>query len=150
MACETLRLNRPRWEVLEADLLDFDPIDHQEVYDVDLLAAGLPRVKAAATVGREDRDVEIRPLEATIMLMHGVQPRALLIENVSALLSAPAYEPIRSYVTSELQHLGHRHRRLVVNPMDYGVPQDRKQRILVASKGDGLDGSPPSVSLRPR
>lgn len=152
VACETLRLNRPRWEVLEADLLDFDPVDHQEVYDVDLLAAGLPRVKAAAAVGREDSDVEIRLLEATIMLMHGVQPRALLIENVPALVSAPAYEPIRSYVASELQHLGYRHRWLVVNAMDHGVPQDRKQGILVAFKGDGLDGftaPAPSVQTPP-
>lgn len=150
VACETLRLNRPRWNVLETDLLDFDPVDHQETYDVDLLAAGLPRVKASAAVGRADSDEEIRVLEATIMLMHGVQPRALLIENVPDLASKPAYEQIRAYVATELEHLGYRHRWLVVNARDYGVPQDRKQGVLVAFKGDGLDGfAAPAPDTRP-
>ncbi|WP_030612557.1 DNA cytosine methyltransferase [Streptomyces sclerotialus] len=138
-ACETLRLNRPKWNVVETDLLDFDPVDHQETYDVDLLAAGLPRVKASAAVAREDSAEEIRVLEATIMLMHGVQPRALLIENVPDLVSKPAYEPIRAYVTTELEHLGYRHRWFVLNAMDHGVPQDRKQGVLVAFKGDLIE-----------
>ncbi len=140
VACETLRLNRPGWNVVEADLLDFDPVDHQETYDVDLLAGGLPRVKASAATGREDSDEEIRILESTIMLMHGVQPRALLIENVPDLVSKPAYGPIRTYVTTELEHLGYRHRWFVLNAMDHGVPQDRKQGVLVAFKNDAVDG----------
>ncbi|MDX2646428.1 DNA cytosine methyltransferase [Streptomyces sp. PA03-1a] len=139
VACETLRLNRPGWKVLDADLLDFDPVEHQQTYDVDLLAAGLPRVKASAAVGREDSAEEIRLLEATIMLMYGVQPRALLIENVPDLISKPEYEPIRTYVADELEHLGYRHRWFVLNARDHGVPQDRRQGILVAFKGDGID-----------
>lgn len=151
VACETLRLNRPRWNVLETDLLDFDPVDHQETYDVDLLAAGLPRVKASAAVGRDDSDEEIRVLEATIMLMHGVQPRALLIENVPDLASKPAYEPIRTYIATELEHLGYRHRWLVLNAMDYGVPQDRKQGLLVAFKGDDLNRfAAPAPDMQPQ
>ncbi|MFD3554115.1 DNA cytosine methyltransferase [Streptomyces goshikiensis] len=150
VACETLRLNRPQWNVLETDLLDFDPADHQATYDVDLLAAGLPRVKASAAVARENSTEEIRILEATIMLMHGVQPRALLIENVPDLVSKPAYEPIRARVTAELEHLGYRHRWFVLNAMDHGVPQDRKQGILVAFKGDSVEGFvPPAPDTEP-
>ncbi|MFF3561184.1 DNA cytosine methyltransferase [Streptomyces sp. NPDC002574] len=140
VACETLRLNRPTWRVLETDLLGFDPVEHQEAYDVDLLAAGLPRVKASAAVRRESSDEEIRMLEATIMLMHGVQPRALLIENVPDLVSKPAYESIRAYVATELEHLGYRHCWFVVNAMHHGVPQDWKQGVLVAFKGNVIDG----------
>ncbi|MFG2758347.1 DNA cytosine methyltransferase [Streptomyces wuyuanensis] len=139
VACETLRLNRPLWRVLEADLLSFDPVEHQETYDVDLLAAGLPRVKASAATGREDSAEEIRILESTIMLMHGVQPRALLIENVPDLVSKPAYQPIRAFIAAELEHLGYRHRWFVLNAMDHGVPQDRKQGVLVALRGDSMD-----------
>ncbi|MBZ4319990.1 DNA cytosine methyltransferase [Streptomyces huiliensis] len=138
VACETLRLNRPRWNVLETDVLDFDPVDHQVTYDVDLLAAGLPRVKAGAAVARVD-DEEIRVLAATIMLMHGVRPRALLVENVPDLVSKPAFEPVRAYIAAELQHLGYRHHWFVLNAMDHGVPQDRKQGILVALKGDAIE-----------
>src|SRR5688572_21942068 len=51
-ACETLARNRPAWGVQNIDLLEFDPIEHEQVYNVDLLSAGLPRVKATATVSR--------------------------------------------------------------------------------------------------
>ncbi len=150
VACETLRLNRPDWHVLEADLLDFVPEEHRECYDVDLLAAGLPRVKASAAVRREDSVEELRLLDATVMLLHGVQPRALLIENLSELASKPAYESIRSEVETELEHLGYRHRWFVVNAMEHGVPQDRKQGVLVALKGDAIrDFVPPAGGAEP-
>nr|BFD94228.1 DNA cytosine methyltransferase [Kitasatospora sp. Xyl93] len=150
VACETLRLNRPDWNVLEADLLDFDPEEHRESYDVDLLAAGLPRVKASAAVRREDSAEELRLLEATVMLLHGVQPRALLVENLAELACKPAYESIRSDVETELGHLGYQHRWFVVNAMEHGVPQDRKQGILVALKGERIrDFVPPAVDTEP-
>lgn len=150
VACETLRLNRPDWKVLETDLLDFVPEEHQEVYDVDLLAAGLPRVKASAAVSREDSDEELRLLDATVMLLHGVQPRALLVENVSELAVKPEYQPIRSAVEAELDHLGYEYDWFVVNAKWHGVPQDRKQGVLVALKGGAMrDFVPPSPGGEP-
>jgi DNA (cytosine-5)-methyltransferase 1 len=140
IACETLRLNRPVWDIREMDLLDFDPVDHQQTYDVDLLAAGLPRVKATAAVNRpRGSHLELELLKATVLLMHGVQPRALLVENVPDLVTKDAYAPIREFVGNELDHLGYRYRWFVLNAADYGVPQDRKQGILVAFKGSAID-----------
>ncbi|ALG15584.1 DNA cytosine methyltransferase [Kibdelosporangium phytohabitans] len=140
VACETLRLNRPRWEVLEMDLLEFDPVDHQQVYDVDLLSAGLPRVKATATLNRSrGSDLELELLKATMGLMYGVQPRALLIENVPDLVTKDEYRPMREFVDAELTHLGYKSRWFVLNAADHGVPQNREQGILVAFKGDALD-----------
>ncbi|AQU68565.1 DNA cytosine methyltransferase [Streptomyces niveus] len=141
VACETLRLNRPRWQVLEADLLDFDPLEHQESYDVDLLSAGLPRVKSAATRGRttdeDEKEAELRLLEATIFLVHAVRPRALLIENVPGLVGAPEFAEFRDFARKELFHLGYVVNWFVINATDFGVPQDRKQGILVAIKKPG-------------
>lgn len=140
VACETLRANRPGWEVLEMDLLEFIPDEFPQVYDVDLLSAGLPRVQASATVARaHGSEVELELLKAAIMLLPGVQPRALLIENVPDLVTKPAYELVRDYVANELRHLGYRHRWFVLNAADHGVPQSREQGILVAFKGDALD-----------
>ncbi|MFD0151642.1 DNA cytosine methyltransferase [Streptomyces sp. NPDC055721] len=148
VACETLRGNRPSWNVLDADLLDFDPADHQQTYDVDLLAAGLPRVKATASVRRADRDDELEVLKATIMLIHGIQPRALLIENVPDLITKPAYEPIREYIADELSHLGYDHQWFVLNAADFGVAQDRKEGVLVAFKNGRLNSfSRPAVTV---
>ncbi|WP_128981672.1 DNA cytosine methyltransferase [Streptomyces roseicoloratus] len=148
VACETLRANRPAWNVLNLDLVDFDPVDHEQTYDVDLLAAGLPRVKAAASVGRAERDDELDLLKATIMLMHGIRPRALLIENVPDLVTKPAYGPIREYITEELTHLGYDVLGFVINAVDFGVAQDRKQGVLVALEDGLLDSfTPPTASV---
>ncbi|ODA75043.1 C-5 cytosine-specific DNA methylase [Streptomyces sp. AVP053U2] len=47
-ACETLLANRPHWNVVCEDLIEFLPEEHPETLDVDLLSAGLPRVKSSA------------------------------------------------------------------------------------------------------
>lgn len=134
VACETLRMNRPSWNVLEMDLLDFIPDEYPETYDVDLLSAGLPRVRSSATAGRPETEEEQRLLEAAVLLAHSVQPRALLIENVPGLVDAPEFGPLRDFVHKELEHLGYRLRWFVLNAAHFGVPQDRKQGVLVALK----------------
>jgi DNA (cytosine-5)-methyltransferase 1 len=135
-ACRTLRTNRPHWNVLQADLLDFDPSEHPESYDVDLLSAGLPRVKSSATVGRTDSGVEERLLEATVYLVHAIRPRAVLIENVPGLAHADEYQRFRDFAHAELAHLRYEVSWFVVNAVDFGVPQNRKQGVLLAVVGD--------------
>ncbi|MFJ4837692.1 DNA cytosine methyltransferase [Streptomyces sp. NPDC088746] len=134
VACQTLRLNRPAWDVLEMDLLDFVPDDYPKTYDVDLLSAGPPRVKSSATTARAETEEEQRLLEAAVLLTHSIQPRALLIENVPGLVTAPEFEPLRTFIRKELEHLGYRLHWFVLNAADFGVPQDRKQGVLVALK----------------
>jgi DNA (cytosine-5)-methyltransferase 1 len=140
VACETLRVNRPNWDVREIDLLDFDPADDQQVYDVDLLSGGLPRVKSPAAVARtRGDDAELSVLRAAVDLIYGVQPRAILLENVPDLVRKSDYAPIREFVAEELGHLGYRFRWHVLNAKDQGVPQSREVGLLVAFKGDLID-----------
>ncbi|MEU4488016.1 DNA cytosine methyltransferase [Streptomyces purpurascens] len=131
-AITTLRTNRPQWNVLHTDLLDFDPAEHPVSYDVDLLAAGLPRVKSSATVGRADSGMEERLLEAAVYLVHAIRPRAVLIENVPGLAHADEYQQFRDFARAELAHLGYEFSWFVMNAVDFGVPQSRKQGVLVA------------------
>ncbi|WP_406160606.1 DNA cytosine methyltransferase [Streptomyces sp. NBC_01005] len=145
VACETLRLNRPAWKILEMDLLDFVPDEYRETYDVDLLSAGLPRVKSSATAARAESDEELRLLEAAVLLAHSVQPRALVIENVPSLVDAPEFEDVREFIRKELEHLGYRFLWFVLNAADFGVPQDRKQGVLVALKQQYFDAFTPPV-----
>jgi DNA (cytosine-5)-methyltransferase 1 len=145
IACETLRRNRPTWSVLETDLMDFDPINNPEPYDpdafdVDLLSAGLPRVKSSATTGRAETGLELRLLKAAVLLAaHVVQPKAFLIENVPDLVTAEAFEEVRDFIQSELVHLKYRFHWFILNAADFGVPQDRKQGVLVALKDPFFD-----------
>ncbi|MFF4951826.1 DNA cytosine methyltransferase [Streptomyces chattanoogensis] len=147
VACATLRRNRPAWQVMETDLLDFAPSRHREIYDIDLLSAGLPRVKSSATVARTETEAELRLLEATVYLAHAVQPRALVIENVPGLVDAPDYEPIRDLIRKELHHLGYRFRWFLLNAADFGVPQDRRQGLLVALKKQYFEAFRPPEPL---
>ncbi|MET7342031.1 DNA cytosine methyltransferase [Streptomyces sp. NPDC087866] len=148
VACETLGLNRPHWKVLEMDLLDFVPDEHPQTYDVDLLSAGLPRVKSSATAARAETDEEERLLRAAVLLAHSIQPRAVILENVPGLVDAGAFEPLRGFIREELEHLGYRLHWFVLNAADFGVPQDRKQGVLVALKepyGDRFRPPTPTV-----
>ncbi|WP_194814763.1 DNA cytosine methyltransferase [Nocardia sp. XZ_19_385] len=145
VACATLRLNRPGWPVLEMDLLDFSPQQHRDIYDVDLLSAGLPRVKSSATSARTETGDELRLLDATVYLAHALRPRALLIENVPELALAPSFKVTREAVRSELNHLGYEFDWFTLNAADFGVPQKRLQGFLVA-----LDRQHFSAFRRPR
>ncbi|MER5937982.1 DNA (cytosine-5-)-methyltransferase [Streptomyces sp. NPDC001928] len=133
-ACWTLRANRPHWNVLQGDLLDLDPSEHPESYDVDLLSAGLPRVKSNATSARTESGQEERLLKAAVYLAHAVRPRALLVENVPALADSDKFHNFHEFARAELEHLGYEFSWFVLNAADFGVPQDRKQGVLVAIK----------------
>lgn len=131
-ACATVRLNRPEWDVRCLDLVEFDPAEHPQVYDVDLLSGGLPRVASPATVLRPETDQELGILRAAIWLLTAVRPKALLLENVPHLISAAAFEPVREWIEGQLAHEGYAADWRVLNAADFGVPQFRKQGFLVA------------------
>lgn len=142
-AVTTLRTNRPQWNVLHTDLLDFDPAEHPVSHDVDLLSAGPPRVKSSATVKRTDSGVEERLLKATVYLVHAIRPRAVLIENVPGLAHSDEYQQFRDFARSELDHLGYEFSWFVMNAVDFGVPQNRKQGVLVAVERQWAKGFRP-------
>ncbi|MFF5469762.1 DNA cytosine methyltransferase [Streptomyces achromogenes] len=140
VACETLRTNRPHWDVRELDLVEFDPADEQQVYDVRLLSGGLPRVKSPAAANRtRGNDAEFAVLAAAVDLIYGVQPQAILLENVPDLARKAEYQPVRNFVGEELAHLGYRFRWHVLDAKDYGVPQHREVGFLVGFKDDLID-----------
>ncbi|KQX52762.1 MULTISPECIES: DNA cytosine methyltransferase [unclassified Streptomyces] len=148
-ACRTLRTNRPHWNVLQQDLLDLDPSEHPESYDVDLLSAGLPRVKSSATTTRAGSGKEEELLRAAVYLAHAVRPRALVIENVPTLVDPAGFRDFHEFARAELEHLGYELSWFLLNAADFGVPQDRKQGVLVAIKKQWFQAfrpPPPTVT----
>lgn len=147
-ACRTLRANRPHWDVLQMDLLDFDPSEHPQSLDVDLLSAGLPRVKSNATAARAESGEEERLLKAAVYLAHAVRPRALLVENVPSLADSERFRDFREFACAELQHLGYEFSWFILNAADFGVPQDRRQGVLVAIREQWFPAfRPPSPTV---
>lgn len=145
LAVTTLRANRPRWNVLRSDLLDFDPVEHPVSHDVDLVAAGLPRVKSSATARRVHTGLEERLVEAAVYLVHAIRPRAVLIENVPELVHSEIHQPLRDFVHAELDHLGYAYSWFVMNAVDFGVPQSRKHGVLVAVRRKWAEAFRPPI-----
>jgi DNA (cytosine-5)-methyltransferase 1 len=149
-ACATLRANRPTWNVLGKDLRDFTARDHPYAYDVDLLAAGLPRVKSMSSIKRAEDHYERDLLKATVWLASEVRPRALLIENVPNFVTSDALADIREFISAELTHLGYHVEWKVLRVCEFGVPQDRKQGVMVALQGaNALHFRWPSPRIQP-
>lgn len=131
-ACETLRLNRPSWNVLEQDLLQWSGKDYK---GVDLIAGGVPCPpfsKAGKQLGAED---ERNLFPKAIDLVDEIRPRAVMFENVRGLLDA-VFETYRNDVESQLRKLGYTPAWRLLNASDYGVPQLRPRVIFVAVRND--------------
>lgn len=128
-ACETLRANRPNWNVIQTDLRHWNP--DPDLIGVDLLAGGVPCPPfsiAGHQLGREDeRDL----FPEVIRLADELRPRAIMIENVRGLLSR-RFNNYRSEIVQQLEDLGYRFAGWeLFNAADFGVPQARLRSVLV-------------------
>ncbi|MFF9237303.1 DUF6339 family protein [Streptomyces sp. NPDC014801] len=131
-ACFTIDRNRPHWDVVCIDVVDFRVDMRPDVLGVDLVSGGLPRVKSPATVARAEDTTERMVLRAAISLACEVKPKAVLFENVPDLVESPEFESDRAWIEGELSRVGFRSTWKVLNAADFGVPQNRSSGFLVA------------------
>jgi DNA (cytosine-5)-methyltransferase 1 len=149
-ACATLRLNRPKWNVIEGDLRLFSGSPYK---DIDLLAGGVPCPpfsKAGKQLGSKDeRDL----FPEAIRLVDECRPKAVMLENVRGLLDA-VFEDYRNKVEKQLMKLGYVPSWKLLSASDYGVSQLRPRVVFVGirkefasefSWPDPLRITPPSV-----
>ncbi len=129
-ACQTLRLNRPLWNVIEGDIRS---VDCREYLGIDLLAGGVPCPPfsiAGRQLGADDeRDLFPRALE----LVEECEPTAIMLENVRGLATA-RFSNYRESVLRRLHELGYATSWRVLNASEFGVPQLRPRFILVAMR----------------
>ena len=87
--CETLRKNRPKWNVICEDVRKFSGYPYYG--KVDLLAGGVPCPpfsKAGKQLGSEDeRDL----FPEAIRLISEIKPRAVMLENVRGFFGNPIF-----------------------------------------------------------
>lgn len=147
-ACQTLRLNRPEWNVIEGDLLEFLSTA-QQYRGVDLVAGGVP-CPPFSKAGKQLGDLDERNLfPAALDLVRACGPRAVMLENVRGLLD-PVFDEYRAQIREELQDLGYDSEWRLLNACDFGVPQLRPRAVLVALKADLWPYYQwPAPSLRP-
>jgi DNA (cytosine-5)-methyltransferase 1 len=134
--CETLRMNRPKWNVIEGDVRNFSA---EEFEDIDLFAGGVPCPPfsiGGKQLGAEDeRDL----FPEALRLVEECDPKAVMLENVRGLLSNK-FDDYRFGISLKLEKLGYVSDWKLLNASDFGVPQLRPRVILVAIKEE-LAGS---------
>ena len=128
-ACKTLRYNRPKWNVLQADLHSFE--DVSQFKGVDIVSGGLPCPpfsKAGKQLGDQD---ERNLFPKAIEIIDQLRPRAVMIENVRGILDA-VFADYRMYIAGSLKKLGYTTDWKLLNASDFGVPQLRPRVVFIA------------------
>ena len=127
-ACQTLRLNRPEWNVVEGDVRAYSATQWS---GVELFAGGVPCPpfsKAGKQLGSSDeRDL----FPEALRLITECRPQAVMLENVRGLLD-PMFDSYRAAITDQLHKMGFVAQWQLLNACDFEVPQLRPRVICVA------------------
>ena len=134
-ACETLRKNRPNWNVLEGDIKNFD---FSEYYNkVDVVTGGFPCQAfsyAGKRLGFEDARGTLFYEFARVV--KEVNPPICIGENVKGLLSHDNGNTLKGMI-SILDEIGYNVIPVeVLKAINYKVPQKRERLILVGIRKD--------------
>lgn len=132
---ETLRLNRPQWNIVEGEQSDLTQFDAKPYAGVDLVAGGLPCPPfsvAGKQLGQRD---ERNLFPDALRVVDEVKPRAVMIENVRGFLDA-VFTDYRQNLKKQFGKLGYYADWHLFNASDFGVPQLRPRVIIVAVRND--------------
>ena len=130
--CNTLRFNRPKWNVIEDDLRIFKD-RAADFAGVDLVAGGLP-CPPFSVAGKQLGALDERNLFPDALdIIDAVRPKAVLIENVRGFLDA-VFEDYRLHLKRQLKKLGYEADWRLLNASDFGVSQLRPRVAIVATR----------------
>ena len=87
--CDTLKRNRPDWNVICGDVKDFSGWPYR--FKIDLLAGGVPCPPFSVAGKQLGADDERDLFPEMLRLVEEIAPRAVMIENVRGLLD-PVFE----------------------------------------------------------
>lgn len=127
-ACATLRMNRPYWNVIEADIRRFNAAYWK---GIDLVSGGLPcppfSIAGKQLGADDDRDM----FPSMLRIVKDSRPRAVLIENVRGILTS-RFAPFRAKIDAALDAMGFDAYWAAFNAAEFGVPQVRYRAFLIA------------------
>lgn len=134
-ACNTLRMNRPKWNILEGDVrnVDFTPLRGK----VDFLSGGFP-CQAFSYAGKQGgfNDTRGTLFFELARAVNEIRPKVFMGENVKGLTS---HDNGRTFNTikNAIAELGYTLvEPRVLKAIMYQVPQKRERLILIAIRND--------------
>ncbi len=114
-ACATLSLNRPRWNVVQGDVRQFNGLGFR---GADLVCGGVPCPPFSVAGKQLGPDDERDLFPEALRLVEEIRPQAVMLENVWGLLE-PKFAEYRQQVEAELTA---RH------PGRWALPQPNRRR----------------------
>lgn len=140
-ACETLRKNRPEWNVICDDIANVSSKDLEKYFNIkkgelDLLSGGAP-CQAFSYAGKR---LGLEDARGTLFYHYAVfleklQPKMFLFENVKGLLT---HDNGKTYKTilNIFKKAGYEIQKDVLNAWDYGVAQKRERLMTIGIRKD--------------
>ena len=140
-ASNTLKVNRPNWNVINDDIANVSKLDLEKLFNIkkgelDLLSGGSPCQSfsyAGKRLGLEDTRGTLFYHYAEFL--HKLQPKMFLFENVKGLRT---HDKGRTYATilDIFEKEGYTIQKDVLNAWDFGVAQKRERLITVGIRND--------------
>lgn len=145
--CETYIANHPETVMLCEDIRDItdkkikSELQKQGLKEVDIVSAGFPceTFSTAGATSRASNDHRNLLYKEAIRIANAANAKILMLENVPAFLSKKVVkgEPTLYYdlLMQDLKESGYKYIKYrILDASDYGVPQNRKRFVLLASK----------------
>ena len=140
-AVDTLKKNRPNWNVINDDIANISCLDLEKYFSIkkgelDLLSGGAPCQAfsyAGKRLGLEDARGTLFYHYA--LFLEKLQPKMFLFENVRGLLT---HDHGKTYSTmlDIFTRAGYTIDKQVLNAWNYGVPQKRERLITIGIRND--------------
>lgn len=140
-ASETLKHNRPHWNVINDDIENISSKNLENYfnikkYELDLLSGGSPCQSfsyAGKRLGLEDTRGTLFYHYA--LFLKKLQPKMFLFENVKGLTTHDKGNTYKT-ITSVFEEQGYEIQSKVLNSWDYGVAQKRERLIIIGIRKD--------------
>ncbi len=139
-ACDTLRRNRPNWNVIQDDVVKVAENGIRtyllEGIEVDLLSGGYPCQAfsyAGKRMGLEDVRGSMFYYYATIL--RDLMPKVFLAENVRGLVTHDEGRTLQSMI-DVFTDIGYNVTWNVLKAVDYGVAQKRERIVIIGVRND--------------
>lgn len=131
--CETLKKNRPEWNVICEDVKNFSGKPYRN--KIDLLAGGVPCPPFSVAGKQLGSDDERDLFPEALRLIEEINPKAVMLENVRGFLD-PTFKDYRESILKRIDELGYNVQIKLLNASDYGVPQLRPRIVIVGIRKD--------------
>lgn len=140
-ACDTLRLNRPNWNVIEEDIVEFSKKDLLKEFNIekgelDLLSGGYP-CQSFSYAGKR---LGIDDVRGTMFYYYAeflrqLQPKMFLAENVKGLTTHDGGKTMQTML-DVFKELGYEVEWKVLDAWNYGVAEKRQRVVIIGIRND--------------